>query len=115
MCQTSQQAWRACALHLCPPPFTSWRDEQCGAHNHTLVDGVTHTWVSTIMRESPCSLDCRALDTPSLVHRFSEVVEDGTVCGEGALKLCLAGDCEEVGCDLQIRSTARLDRWQDYK
>ena len=23
-CETTQQAWRACALHLCPPPFVIW-------------------------------------------------------------------------------------------
>ena len=109
-CQTTQQAWRACGLHLCPSPFISWRDQQCGAHNTTQVDGVYHTWVSTVRKDAPCSLDCRAVDSPGLTHRFSDLVQDGTVCGEGALKLCLAGGCEEVGCDLQLRSSARLDR-----
>ena len=109
-CERTSQSWRACALHLCPPPFTSWRDAQCAVYNDTLVGGEYHKWVSTMSRDAPCSLDCRSEDHPDIAQRFSDVVQDGTVCGEGALKMCLAGVCEEVGCNLELRSGVRLDR-----
>ena len=109
-CLTTSQAWRACALHLCPPPFVSWRDEQCGGYNGTVVGGEHHKWVSIVTKDAPCRLDCRSLEQPGVEQRFSDLVQDGTACGEGALKLCLAGDCEEVGCDLQLRSGVKLDR-----
>ena len=86
-CETSSQTWRACGLHLCPPPFVSWQDEKCA----------DEMWVITMSRDAPCSLDCRSVDQPGVVQRFSNLVQDGTVCGEGALKICLAGVCEEVG------------------
>ena len=50
------------------------------------------------------------MDQPGVVQRFSDLVQDGTVCGEGALKMCLAGVCEEVWCDLELRSGVELDR-----
>ena len=66
------------------------------------------------------------MDSPDLVHRFREQVEDGTRCGpDQGLSLCLTGVCEvgagpvsgtstpglpqEVGCDLELRSGATLD------
>ena len=109
-CKTTSQAWRACALHICPPPFVNWRDEQCAGYNDTLLSGEYHKWVSTMSRDAPCSLDCRSVDQPGVVQRFSDLVQDGTVCGEGALKMCLAGVCEEVWCDLELRSGVELDR-----
>ena len=105
-----KQAWRACGLHPCPPPSVSWRDKQCAKYNDTVVDGEYHKWKSSISRDAPCSLDCRSVDHPDIVRRFSDVMQDGTVCGEGALKMCLAGVCEEVGCDLELRSGIILDK-----
>ena len=85
-----------------------------------------HLWKGEQVAESPCSLDCRAVGSPDLVHRwtdqhptktlpasdqnsaipgqlkpnrrFSAAVEDGTICGGSGLQLCLAGTCE-VGHD----------------
>ena len=81
-CETTSQALRACALHLCPPPFSSWRDEQCAGYNVTLVREY-HKWVSTMNRDGPCSLDCRSVDQPGVVQRFSDPVQDGPFCGDG--------------------------------
>ena len=116
---SSSLAWRACELHPCHTPLIphphprvsiystksasySWRDEQCRKLNSNLTESV-------ILSDSPCSLDC--ITEEKMPLRLSERVEDGTSCGsQGELKLCLAGVCQKLGCDLQFGSNKVLDR-----
>ena len=107
-CQGGQVSWRACGLPPCPAEASSWRDEQCSLHNNRALEGEYHLWLGAELPESPCSLDCQA--EGGLLHRFLDRVEDGTRCGQGGLALCLAGECEEVGCDLELRSGEVLDQ-----
>ena len=44
--------------------------------------------------QSPCSLDCQALDDPKVVQRFNNQALDGTRCGQTGLNVCLQGVCE---------------------
>ena len=104
-CDPPSYAWRACALNPCSSSTTSWRDEQCESLNKTLSRSV-------LLPSSPCSLECiseeRALEEEP--KRLSDVVLDGTLCGNGELRMCLAGKCQQVGCDLQLGSRAALDK-----
>ena len=110
-CEGGEVSWRACGLLPCPADTSSWRDEQCSLHNNRALEGEYHLWRGAELPESPCSLDCRAEGQEGgLLHRFLDRVEDGTRCGQGGLALCLAGECEEVGCDLQLQSGKVLDQ-----
>ena len=93
-CDGSSMAWRACGLQTCPKSVISWRDEQCAKYNNLAYKGKYHLWESVEEDESPCSLDCRAVDQPSIVNRFNKQAEDGTRCEGSSLKLCLSGICE---------------------
>ena len=95
-CDGSPTAWRACGLNPCPPSAISWRDEQCAAYNNIAHNGKYHLWESLEEEDSPCSLDCRAVDQPSIINRFNSKVEDGTKCEGSSLKLCLSGVCEVI-------------------
>ena len=113
-------AWRACELHPChahwissipsslesPIPKSasySLRDEQCKRFNSSLSRSV-------ILAGFPCSLDCTSEEEQRPL-RLSERVEDGTSCGApGELRLCLAGVCHKLGCDLQLGSNKVLDK-----
>ena len=91
------QAWRACVLPPCPSNDLSLRDEQCARHNKGLEDGTISLypqWESSKSSDSPCSLDCRPKGRPDLVRRLNDTVMNGIICGEGALKICVAGKCE---------------------
>ena len=107
-------SWRACSLHPClsdtlveVDPMSSWRDEQCRRMNSSLSKSLEFA-------ASPCSLDCVSKYQSDKKHepvRLAERVEDGTRCGsKGELRLCLAGVCHPLGCDLQLGSNAKLDR-----
>jgi len=109
-CDGSAIAWRACGLHPCPQSAISWRDEQCAKYNNIAYHGKYHLWESVEKADSPCSLDCQAVDQPSIVNMFDNQVEDGTRCKGSSLKLCLSGICEEIGCDLELRTGVKLDK-----
>ena len=68
-----------------------------------------HIWVSNVFEDALCILECRSVIKPYLVKRLTNMVEDGTVCGEETLQICLAGVCQEVGCDLELGSEMKLD------
>ena len=84
-----------------------WHDEQCKCMNSCIRKSCEFT-------ASPCSLDYikkNSSDKKQGPVRLAERVEDGTRCGsKGELRLCLAGVCHPLGCDLQLGSNAKLDR-----
>jgi len=110
-CDGVANAWRVCALSECPEPSRSLRDEQCARYNNVPYQGTYHLWVGVSREDSPCSLDCRTEGNPDIINRFETKAEDGTKCdGGNSLKLCLDGVCEEIGCDLELRTGKRLDK-----
>jgi len=109
-CEGPVKVWRVCELHPCPDPHIDWLDQQCARFNNKPYEGKYHLWASERDWDSPCALNCWARDTPSLVARLADRMEDGTSCSNASLKVCLNGRCEEVGCDLELRSEALLDQ-----
>ena len=126
-CTDPLKDWRACAVEPCPTQSHSRRDEQCRSFARSRNSSDWERWKASeswLLHASPCSLDCEMWRPASVglteaevtkTVKLSDIAQDGTHCGSaGELRLCLAGICRRVGCDLRLElpeaPLATLDR-----
>lgn len=106
-CKGASVKYRICNMQPCPD-VVDFRATQCTAYNNIPYRGTYYEWTPFYDPEDPCSLTCQST-TYKFVAKLAPKVQDGTRCRDGALDMCVAGNCLSVGCDLQLDSTMRID------
>ncbi|GFQ75952.1 ADAMTS-like protein 1 [Trichonephila clavata] len=96
-----------CNMQPCPEPH-DFRATQCSAYNNRPYRDRKYVWLPFHDPEDPCALTCQAKGF-NFVAKLSQKVLDGTRCREGALDMCVDGQCQPIGCDLQVGSTLKVD------
>ncbi|CAI9714797.1 disintegrin and metalloproteinase with thrombospondin motifs 16-like [Octopus vulgaris] len=101
-----------CNLNKCRPGIPDPREKQCRSFNGKVYMGAR--WIWSAYREfnfgkKQCMLYC-VNNNDNKAHRMRYAVDDGTLCNTISNDVCIKGVCTHVGCDLQLNSTARLDR-----
>ncbi|XP_057670179.1 protein madd-4 isoform X2 [Diorhabda carinulata] len=116
-CRGKHVQYRICNTQACPDPH-DFREDQCATYNNIPLNGILYEWVPHYMDNYPCALICKGRpidldesneDFVAVVENFSNKVLDGTRCRPGSLDVCIGGDCQQVGCDLQIGSEKQVD------
>ncbi|XP_033120586.1 ADAMTS-like protein 1 [Anneissia japonica] len=108
-CPTSELiTYKTCNLQPCRDSEEEeiTRNQQCAAFNTGYF-----RWAALHVADNlaSCSLTCREQIT-GMIRQKGPKVLDGTLCGPNMLDICINGKCEPVGCDGQLKSTAKLDR-----
>ncbi|XP_078071427.1 ADAMTS-like protein 1 [Mustelus asterias] len=108
-CEGQNIRYRTCSSVDCPPEAGDFRAQQCSAHNDVKYQGQYYEWLPIYNDpDKPCALKCLAKDT-ALVVELAPKVLDGTRCYTETLHMCISGNCQVVGCDHQLRSSAKED------
>ncbi|XP_067838444.1 ADAMTS-like protein 1 [Heptranchias perlo] len=108
-CEGRNIRYRTCSSVDCPPETGDFRAQQCSAHNDVKYQGQYYDWLPIYNDpDKPCALKCLAKDT-ALVVELAPKVLDGTRCYTETLHMCISGNCQVVGCDHQLGSSAKED------
>ncbi|KAJ8247597.1 hypothetical protein GJAV_G00248130 [Gymnothorax javanicus] len=108
-CEGRNIRYRTCSNRDCPADAGDFRAQQCSAHNDVKYQGHTYEWIPvTDDPTAPCALKCQARGH-NLVVELAPKVLDGTRCKTDSLDMCISGICQEVGCDRQLGSDAKVD------
>ncbi|XP_047477820.1 thrombospondin type-1 domain-containing protein 4-like, partial [Penaeus chinensis] len=107
-CVGLYKRFQLCNVQACPGGFSDFRREQCASFNKTPFNRRFYTWEPYYDTPDSCALNCRAVGL-SFYATLNQTVIDGTACGLGASKICVAGMCMELGCDGVLGSGKRLD------
>ncbi|KAL4647531.1 A disintegrin and metalloproteinase with thrombospondin motifs 8 [Arapaima gigas] len=115
-CEGQRVKYQSCNTQPCEGSNgKSFREEQCEKYNslnHLDIHGNTKEWIPKYAGVSPrdrCKLFCRAKGS-SEFKVFESKVIDGTTCGPDTTSICVQGQCVKAGCDLEIGSSAKLDK-----
>ncbi|CAL1289206.1 unnamed protein product [Larinioides sclopetarius] len=96
-----------CNMQPCPESH-DFRATQCTAYNNRPYRDRKYEWLPFYDPEDPCALICQAKGF-NFVAKLAQKVMDGTRCREGALDMCVEGQCQPIGCDLHVGSTLKVD------
>ncbi len=98
-------------MGACPRGSADFRQEQCSRYDSERFEGRLYRWVPYLKAPRKCELNCMPRGE-RFYYRHARTVVDGTGCdlGDGARRVCVAGDCRPVGCDGLLGSTAREDK-----
>ncbi|XP_067885034.1 ADAMTS-like protein 1 [Heterodontus francisci] len=108
-CEGLNIRYRTCSSVDCPPEAGDFRAQQCSAHNDVKYQGQYYEWLPIYNDpDKPCALKCLAKGT-ALVVELAPKVLDGTRCYTETLHMCISGNCQVVGCDHQLGSSAKED------
>ncbi|XP_048253836.1 A disintegrin and metalloproteinase with thrombospondin motifs 16-like [Haliotis rufescens] len=111
-CGGEREMSKMCSLQACGRGSKDFRTEQCEVYNHELFRGHYYQWVpykDVKNIDDQCKLYCQAKDY-NFFFAMSDEVKDGTPCSDDTDDICVKGSCQPVGCDLVVKSPARLDR-----
>ncbi|KPP75388.1 A disintegrin and metalloproteinase with thrombospondin motifs 8-like, partial [Scleropages formosus] len=115
-CEGQRVKYESCNTQPCEENNgKSFREEQCekyNSFNHLDIHGIVKEWIPKYAGVSPrdrCKLFCRARGS-SEFKVFESKVIDGTTCGPDTTSICVQGQCIKAGCDLEIGSSAKLDK-----
>ncbi|CAH1399411.1 unnamed protein product [Nezara viridula] len=92
----------------CPEGSTDYRTEQCAAYNSVEFEEQYYDWIPYTKAENKCQLNCMPRGE-RFYYRHKDKVEDGTLCSEDSLDVCVDGVCRPVGCDRLLGSTTKED------
>ncbi|XP_060065742.1 ADAMTS-like protein 2 [Ylistrum balloti] len=120
LCRGADEQHHTCNVKNCLEGSLDFRGLQCAFFNGLSHNNRKHSWKPFITgrlspasqrRLHPCSLVCSALDVVGLIVKFTSQVIDGTSCSlDNTPKVCVKGQCETLGCDHQLGSSATYDR-----
>ncbi|XP_069120552.1 ADAMTS-like protein 2 [Argopecten irradians] len=120
LCRGEVEQHRTCNIRKCPDGALDFRSLQCAFFNGLNHNNQRLSWKPFITghvpntsrkRLHPCSLVCSAVDVAGLVVKFTSQVVDGTSCShDDNPKVCVKGQCETLGCDFKLDSSAIFDR-----
>lgn len=94
----------------CPDSEPDFRQQQCSHFNDVPFQDKRYTWVPYLRAPNPCELNCMPRGQ-RFYYRHKVQVIDGTRCNAAeSADVCVAGQCEKVGCDLMLGSDKREDK-----
>ncbi|XP_063229070.1 protein madd-4 [Bacillus rossius redtenbacheri] len=110
-CRGEAVRYKICNMQPCPEG-AEFRAQQCSQFDAVPHEGGLLRWTPHYGdQEAPCALTCRgqAAAGDAVVARLADSVLDGTRCRPGSLDMCIRGECQVVGCDLEIGSLKKVD------
>ncbi|XP_064650357.1 A disintegrin and metalloproteinase with thrombospondin motifs 6-like [Lineus longissimus] len=102
-----------CNIQPCETSQDEYQEEQCADTNKEPLNGVYYDWIPDKKRDisQQCQMYCKGREQRT-VHMRRAKYTDGTSC-EGNivdyLYRCVAGKCEEFGCDGVLNSGKKYD------
>ncbi|XP_058654418.1 A disintegrin and metalloproteinase with thrombospondin motifs 2-like isoform X3 [Onychostoma macrolepis] len=113
ICSGPSYQFQICNAHECEDPYHDYRAEQCSMMDNKFE--YQNTWHHWLPYEHPdpkqrCKLYCQSKEIRAVVNMQTQV-EPGTRCSyKDPYSVCVAGDCEKVGCDNVVGSTLQEDK-----
>uniref|UniRef100_A0A9J7Z8H8 A disintegrin and metalloproteinase with thrombospondin motifs 2-like n=1 Tax=Cyprinus carpio carpio TaxID=630221 RepID=A0A9J7Z8H8_CYPCA len=113
ICSGPSYQFQICNTHECEDPYHDYRAEQCSMMDNKFE--YQNTWHHWLPYEHPdpkqrCKLYCQSKKTRAVVN-MQTPVEPGTRCSyKDPFSVCVAGDCEKVGCDNVVGSALQEDK-----
>uniref|UniRef100_A0A673G546 A disintegrin and metalloproteinase with thrombospondin motifs 2-like n=1 Tax=Sinocyclocheilus rhinocerous TaxID=307959 RepID=A0A673G546_9TELE len=113
ICSGPSYQFQICNTHECEDPYHDYRAEQCSMMDNKFE--YQNTWHHWLPYEHPdpkqrCKLYCQSKETRAVVN-MQTPVEPGTRCSyKDPYSVCVAGDCEKVGCDNVVGSALQEDK-----
>ncbi|XP_026136494.1 A disintegrin and metalloproteinase with thrombospondin motifs 2-like isoform X1 [Carassius auratus] len=113
ICSGPSYQFQICNMHECEDPYQDYRAEQCSMMDNKFE--YQNTWHHWLPYEHPdpkqrCKLFCQSKETRAVVN-MQTLVEPGTRCSyKDPYSVCVAGDCEKVGCDNVVGSALQEDK-----
>jgi hypothetical protein len=110
-CTGVSKRYASCNVDDCRT-HRDYREEQCSAFDHTPFERKLYQWVPYLKAPRKCELNCMPKGE-RFYYRHAKKVVDGTECGEagdGERRVCVDGECVEVGCDGKLASTLKEDK-----
>ncbi|GIX70471.1 ADAMTS-like protein 3 [Caerostris darwini] len=83
---------KICNMQPCPEP-QDFRVFQCATFNSKPYKARMYEWLPYHDPEEPCALTCQAKGF-NFLAKLAQKVQDGTRCREGALDMCVDGQCQ---------------------
>uniref|UniRef100_A0AAR5PUC8 Ig-like domain-containing protein n=1 Tax=Dendroctonus ponderosae TaxID=77166 RepID=A0AAR5PUC8_DENPD len=116
ICRGNHVRYKICNMQPCPDTLQDFRDEQCAAFDKVPYEGALYRWQPFYNDDDPCALTCKGrpqeghVEDLLIVATLKKKVHDGTRCRPGSLDMCIAGFCQQVGCDLKLGSEKQVDQ-----
>ncbi|KAM3615039.1 uncharacterized protein V6R79_022589 [Siganus canaliculatus] len=109
-CEGSSRSYRLCNTEDCPSDTVDYRAQQCSEFNSKQFRGWYYTWrpYTRVDDQDVCKLYCFA-EGYDFFFALASRVKDGTLCSQDSSNVCIDGQCEKVGCDRVLGSTAVPD------
>ncbi|KAA0715305.1 Thrombospondin type-1 domain-containing protein 4 [Triplophysa tibetana] len=110
-CPGGSHRLKICNNMACPSQSRPIREMQCSVLNARSFMGRLYDWepFSAGDGEHGCQLHCRAVGFRFYIRQSDDVI-DGSSCGQNRSSVCVAGQCERVGCDDVVGSQKIEDR-----
>ncbi|KAJ6638506.1 Papilin, partial [Pseudolycoriella hygida] len=108
-CTGGNKKYFSCNSQDCPESEPDFRQQQCSHFDSVPFEGVRYTWVPYTKAPNPCELNCMPKGE-RFYYRHKAKVIDGTPCNDESLDVCVNGQCQPVGCDMMLGSSAREDK-----
>ncbi|XP_050510138.1 papilin isoform X5 [Diabrotica virgifera virgifera] len=97
----------SCNTQDCPD-MADYRSQQCAEHDNIPFEGMNYRWVPYTKGPKACELNCMPRGE-RFYYRHADAVVDGTRCTDEGFDVCVQGECQPVGCDRMLGSSARED------
>ncbi|XP_062327135.1 thrombospondin type-1 domain-containing protein 4-like isoform X1 [Osmerus eperlanus] len=110
-CIGEHSQYRICNTNACPPASRHIRAVQCSSYNSQPFMGRLYEWepFNEVPGDQHCELNCRAIGFRFYVRQSDRVI-DGTPCGQNDSSLCVAGQCQSLGCDEYLGPGKVMDK-----
>lgn len=105
----NHHTFRYLFLQDCPESEPDFRKQQCAHFNDVPFQGIRYNWTPYLRAPNPCELNCMPVGE-RFYYRHKAHVIDGTRCNAETPDVCVAGQCQPVGCDLLLGSAASEDK-----
>ncbi|XP_022911513.1 papilin isoform X2 [Onthophagus taurus] len=107
-CRGPMKRHFSCNTQDCPD-LADFRSQQCSEYDAIPFEDVYYQWVPYTKSPQPCELNCMPRGE-RFYYRHKLQVIDGTRCNDESLDVCVDGECQPVGCDMMLGSSAKEDK-----
>lgn len=111
-CIGEWKKYKLCNTQPCPAGTVTFRELQCSQFDNKRINNRQWKWKPRYSQVSPCELHCtpKGLFGLYFSKKLADQVHDGTPCFPGKRNVCINGNCEHVGCDNVLHSSAKEDK-----